>query len=89
MEIPKTTTENPYIEFRFNKKGEIQLSNTSDWWGGKNHGFVSSDGYEGNTCLPKYLSGYIKAFKARKIKMMKIEIKTLQAKLELIKNATV
>lgn len=88
MKIPKTTTENPYIEFRFNRKGKIELSATSNWWGGKNHGFVSSDGSEGNTCPPEELDAYIKAFKSRKIKSMEKEIKTLQNKIESMKKAT-
>jgi hypothetical protein len=31
MKIPKTTVENPYIEFRFDKKGKLHLKATSTW----------------------------------------------------------
>ena len=82
MRIPKTTKENPYIEFRFDKKGKITLSITSDWWGGKNAGFISSDGYEGNTCPPNKLDSYIEAFKKRKIRDIEKQIKVLQNKLK-------
>jgi hypothetical protein len=85
MKIPKTTPEKPYIEFRFNEKGKLTLSVTLDWWGGKGSGFRSSDGDEGNTCLPKDLDSYIKAFKLRKIRDVEKEIKGLQLKLERLK----
>jgi hypothetical protein len=49
MEIPKTTPENPYIEFRFDKKGNIHLKASSNWWGGKKFGFIATGGSEGNT----------------------------------------
>ena len=83
MKIPETTCENPYIEFRFNKRGElIKLVATNSWWGGINDGFISSEGYEGNTCLPKDLNKYLKAYKNRKIKALEKEIKILQIKLK-------
>lgn len=53
--------------------------------GGKNHWFFSNNGVEGNTCLPKHLEAYIKAFKLRKIKETKKEISNLQKKLEKLK----
>ena len=86
MNIPKTTPEKPYIEFRVDKKGNIKLSASSSWWGGKNSGFYSSDGTEGNTCEPKHLKAYIKAFKERKIKNIEKEILSLQKKLENLKS---
>lgn len=85
MKIPKTTPDKPYIEFRINKKGKIKLSASPSWWGGKNSGFISSGGEEGNTCEPKHLKAYIKAFKERKIKDIEKQITVLQNKLETIK----
>lgn len=82
MKIPETTPENPFIEFRFDKKGNMTLCTTSSWWGGINDGFISSEGYEGNTCLPKDLDKYLKAYKNRKIKALKKEIEILQIKLK-------
>ena len=82
MKIPKTTADEPYIEFRFDKKGKMTLSATSSWWGGKNSGFCSSDGSEGNSCDdPKKLDAYIQAFKKNKIKELEKQIDTLQKKL--------
>jgi len=78
MKIPKTTKDKPYIEFRVDKKGNIKLSISSSWWGGKNGGFSGSGGTEGNTCLPKDLNTYIKAFKASRVKSIKKEIANLQ-----------
>lgn len=86
MKLPKTTKEKPYIEFKFDKKGNINLSATSDWWGGKNSGFRSTDGSEGNTCRPKDFNNYIKAFKLRKIKIIEKEIKYLEDKINTIKS---
>ena len=87
MKIPKTTEEMPYIEFRFNKKGKlIKLVATNNWWGGIKCGFHSSAGYEGNTCEPRYLDKYIKAYKIRKVKEVEKEIKTLKNKLNNIKS---
>ena len=88
MKIPNTPEEKPYIEFRIDKKGKIKLSATSTWWGGKNVGFYSSNGTEGNTCEPKHLKAYIKVFKERKIKRIEKEILTLQKQLELVKTQT-
>lgn len=88
MKIPNTTDEKPYIEFRIDKKGKIKLSATSSWWGGKSAGFISSDGTEGNTCEPKHLKSYIKAFKERKIKNIEKEILTLKKQLEVVKSET-
>jgi hypothetical protein len=86
MKIPNTTEDKPYIEFRIDKKGKIKLYTTSDWWGGKNSGFISSDGTEGNTCEPKDLKAYIEAFKKRKIKNIEKEILLLQKQLEEVKS---
>ena len=88
MNIPETTKEKPYIELIIDEKGKIKLSATSSWWGGKNACFSSSDGTEGNTCEPKNLKAYIKAFKERKIKRIEKEILDLQKKLELVKHQT-
>jgi hypothetical protein len=71
LKMPKTTPEQPYIEFTFDKKGKIKLSATSSWWGGINAGFYRSGGLEGNTCEPEDLKKYLKAFKARKVKSIK------------------
>jgi len=84
--LPITTEDKPYIEFRVDKKGKIKLSTSSNWWGKKGSGFVSSDGSEGFTCLPKDLESCIKAFKERKIKSIVKEINTLQQKLKCIKS---
>ena len=85
MKVPKTTEDKPYIDFRVDKKGKIKLSATNKWWGGKNSGFHSTDGSEGNTCEPKHLKSYIEAFKNRKIKNIKKEILLLQKELKKIK----
>ena len=85
MKVPKTTEDKPLIEFRFDKKGKMKLSATNKWWGGKNFGFHSSDGSEGNTCELKYLKAYIEAFKERKIKEIEKEILLLQKELDKIK----
>ena len=82
MKLPKTTEAKPYIEFRFTKQGKLKLSTGSGWWGGKNAGFSSSDGSEGNTCKPKDLKTYIKAFVNNKIKKQEKEIATLQKQLQ-------
>ena len=86
MKIPKTTTEKPYIEFRFDKNGNLHLKATSNWCGGKKAGFFSSDGSQGNTCEPKHLKSYIKAFKERKEKVIEKEIQILKARLDKIKS---
>jgi len=86
MKIPETTPELPYIEFRINEKGTITLSATVSWWGGKSAGFTCSDGSEGNTCKPKDLDSYIKAFKARKIKSVEKQIALLQKQLAKMKS---
>jgi hypothetical protein len=85
MEIPVTTPLKPYIEFRFDKNGKMKLSATASWWGGKNSGFGSGDGSEGNSCKPEHLNAYIKAFKERQIKNVEKEIAALQKKLAVIK----
>jgi hypothetical protein len=82
MKIPKTTEELPYVKFEFDKKGNIHLSLTSSWWGGKRGGFISSDETEGNSCKPRYLKAYIKAFKDNKIKELKKQIDVLQKELD-------
>jgi hypothetical protein len=87
IKVPKTTVKEPYIEFRFNEKGRlIKLLPTSSWWGGIHNGFHSSDGYEGNTCLPKNLKKYIEVFKLRKIKSLEKQILTLQKSVECLKS---
>ena len=85
MKIPKVTEDEPYIEFRYTKKGILKLSKTSSWWGGKNSGFSCSDGSEGNTCKPEDLDAYIKAFNTKKVKEIESEIALLQQKLKLVK----
>ena len=82
MKIPKVTKELPYIKFEFDEKGELHLSLTSSWWGGKRGGFISSDGTEGNSCIPRYLKAYIQAFKVKKVKDIKKEIELLQKQLD-------
>jgi hypothetical protein len=87
IKVPKTTVEEPYIEFRFNEKGRlIELLSTSSWWGGIHSGFHSSANYAGNTCLPKNLKKYIEAFKLRKIKYLEKQILTLQKSVECLKS---
>ena len=85
MKIQFTTKEKPYIEFRFDEKGKLELTPSAHWYGGKNSGFVSSDGSYGNTCLPKNLNDHIEAFKKRKITELEKEILTIQKKLEKLK----
>ena len=85
MKIPKTTKAKPYIEFIFDKTGELFLKASSDWWGGINHCFSGPNEIEGNTCPPEHLDKYIKAFKQKKIKQVNKEIANLEkwlAKLE-------
>lgn len=82
MKIPKVTKELPLIKFEFNEEGEMTLSLTSSWWGGKRGGFISSEGTEGNSCKPRYLKSYIKAFRDNKIKEIKKEIEDLKNKLD-------
>lgn len=81
MKIPKTTKDEPYIEFLYTKNGTLKLRRTADWWGGKNEGFHCSNGDEGNTCLPKDLDTYMKVFNDRKAKEIEKEIKHLQNRL--------
>ncbi len=85
MKIPKVTEDEPYIEFRYTKKGVLKLSKTSSWWGGGNAGFSCSDGSEGNTREPKDLESYIKAFNSRKVKSIEKEILSLQKQLKIVK----
>lgn len=86
IKIPKTTQEKPYIEFRFNDKGKLtKLVATELWWGGIYGGFRSTSGYEGNTCKPKDLDRYIKAFQLRNIKQVESKIKKLEKKLTELK----
>lgn len=86
--IPNTTPEEPLIEFRIDKTGKIKLSKTSNWWGGINHSFSSTDGTEGNSCEPENLKAYIKAFKKKKIKTIENEIVLLQKKLKVLLSET-
>jgi hypothetical protein len=88
MKIPKVTEEEPYIEFRYTKRGVLKLSKASSWWGGKNEGFSSSNGSEGNTCEPKDLDAYIKAFNTKKVKRIEKEIISLKKELKLAKAET-
>lgn len=74
MKIPKTTLENPYIQFQFNKSGKLTLKIDNGWWGGINAGFISSNDTSGNTCLPKDLEKYIKKFKTNKVKELDKQI---------------
>ncbi len=82
MKIPETTKDAPYIEFRFDKNGEMSLSATNSWWGGIKAGFFCSDGTEGNTCYPKDLQKSIDYYKKRKLSDIDKQIKELQAKKE-------
>jgi|WetSurMetagenome_2_1015567.scaffolds.fasta_scaffold00157_8 hypothetical protein len=86
MKIPKTTKKKPYIEFRFNKKGDMKLKTTSDWWGGINDGFYCTNGTCGNTCLPENLNRYIESFKKRKSREIEKEIRLMQNELQKIQN---
>lgn len=86
MKIPKTTVEKPYIEFRVDLKGNIKLSASSAWYGGKRSGFYSSDGARGNTCPPELLNEYIQAFKEKEVKTIEKLITTLQKRLEVVKS---
>jgi hypothetical protein len=86
MKIPKTSSDEPYIEFRFNKNGKIKLSATSIWWGGKNSGFISSDGTQGNTCKPKDLDSYLKVYKEKRIKSLEKEVANLQKQIDKLKS---
>lgn len=88
MKIPNTSKDKPYIEFRICGNGNIKLSASSSWWGGKNSGFVSSDGTCGNSCEPKNLNVYVKAFKNKEIKKMKDEIFELQKKIKVFESVT-
>lgn len=79
IKIPKVTEDKPYIKFEINNKtGKIILSTTSFWWGGKNSGFISSNNTTGNSCLPKDLKSYLKAFLIKKEKALQKELKLLQ-----------
>ena len=82
MKIPKTTKEEPYIEFRFSKEGKLSFKISNNYWSGINGGFISSDGSGGNTCLPKDLEKYIERYKKNKVKEIDEEIKNLQKKKE-------
>lgn len=81
MKIPKVTDEKPYIEFKIDKNGKLTLSATSDWWGGKKAGFISSDGSEGNSCEPAKLQEYIESYYTRKIKNAEKQIAAHQKKI--------
>jgi len=87
MKIPQTTPEKPYILFIFvTKTGKLKkLETTAAWWGGKNSGFICSDGTEGNSCPPKQLDAYIQAYKNKKITSIEKEITKLQKQLINIK----
>ena len=80
MKIPKTTKEEPYIEFKFSKSGKLSFEITSNYWSGINGGFISSDGSSGNSCLPKNLDKYIERHKKNKVKEIDEEIKNLEKK---------
>jgi hypothetical protein len=87
MKIPQTTPEKPFILFSFvTKTGKLKkLTTTNLWWGGKNSGFISTDGTEGNSCLPKQLESHIQAYKNKKITSIEKEITKLQKQLINIK----
>ena len=89
LTVPQTTEEKPYIKFIFDSEGVLSLTTCSNWWGGIDGGFTrySKDfgESEGNTCEPKDLEEYVKAFVARKISEKEEEIKTLQKELETLK----
>lgn len=89
MDIPKTTEDNPYIEFEFDSNGLMSLSISDSWWGGKKGGFFRSNGKFGNTCRPEELKEYIDAFKKRKIKSFENELNILKNKIELLKSETI
>ena len=82
MKIPKTTKEEPYIEFMFSKEGKLSFKISNNYWSGINGGFISSDGSGGNTCLPKDLEKYIERYKLKQIKEIDNEIKNLNKKKE-------
>jgi hypothetical protein len=83
MKIPQTTPEKPLIQFKFDTKtGKLKkLEITNIWWGGKNSGFISTDGTEGNSCLPKQLESHILAYKNKKITSIEKQITKLQKQL--------
>lgn len=85
MKIPKTTENEPYIEFRVDKKGKLKLSKSSLWWGGINGSFWGSDGSQGNSCKPKDLKRCLEAFKKNKIKKLEKEVLMSQKRLEKMK----
>jgi hypothetical protein len=88
LAIPKTTPEEPYIEFMFNEKGKlISLQPTGTWYGGLVGGFHTSYGDAGNSCKPKDLKLYIDRFKSRKVREIEKEISKLQKQLEALKKA--
>lgn len=82
MKIPKTTTEHPYIEFMISKTGTVKLSKSNNYWGGKNAGFHSSNGYVGNTCPPSKLNEYLNHFLNKREKDILKEIAQLEKTLE-------
>jgi len=84
MKIPKTTESKPYVEFIFDKKGNLKLDITSTWWG-ENVGFTTSDGGSGSACLPEDLEKCLKVFKEKKIKEIEKKIKKLTKVLTKVK----
>ena len=86
IDIPKTTPEYPYVEFRINENGEIFLNTTDSWWGGVGGGFMSSDGTYGNTCLPEELNGCIVDTVTGKIKKIEKHISELQKQVKKLKS---
>lgn len=84
MKLPKTTKEEPYIEFRFSKEGKLSFTISNNYWNGINGGFRSSDGSGGNFCLPKNLEKYIARYNLNQIKKIDDEIKNLNKKKKLL-----
>lgn len=85
MKLPKTTPDKPYVEFRIDKNGKIKLSASSSWWGGKNAGFISSDGTHGNTCEPKHFNAHFEFYMKKKEKNILKQISELEKLLKEIK----
>lgn len=84
MKKPRTTKEEPYIEFRV-KNGIVILKKTRHWWG-KDGGFISSTGESGNSCKPEDLEAYFEAYKKRQIKDINKQIIALKAKAIVLEN---
>ena len=89
MKIPQTTTEKPYIEFRFDIEGNFSFHASSCFWGGIDKTVIQlKNGKEiiGNSCKPEDLKEYLIAFKKNQIIEVEEEITILQKKLKHIKS---